>query len=63
MLSVAGYSQPINKIINLETLKKKIFSLKKQPNAVPYVNFFIPKTGGFVWLTKIRKNLILKSIV
>ena len=23
MLSVAGYSQPINKIINLETLKKK----------------------------------------
>ena len=61
MLSVAGYSQPINKIINLETLKKKIFSLKKQPNAVPYVNFFYSKNWGFCMAHKNKKKLNSKK--
>ena len=36
-LHLVQYSSQINKIINLKELKKKIYYLKNQPNAIPYV--------------------------
>ena len=45
-----SYSVAINKIISLAELKKKIFSLKTQPNETPYVTSYYKKTGHFVCL-------------
>ena len=36
-LHLVGYSQPVNKILSREKLNKHLHSLKKQPNAIPYV--------------------------
>ena len=46
-LHIVGYSQKINKILNLRDLKKKIHTLKKQPNAIPYVTSYYKKDWGF----------------
>ena len=46
-LHLVQYSQPINKIIDLSQLKKKIYYLKKQPNAIPYVTSYYKKDWGF----------------
>ena len=57
MLSIAGYSQPIDKIVNLKTLKKNIFSLKNQTNATPYVFFYYSKNWGFCMTHQKKKKL------
>tara|TARA_B100001057_G_scaffold485985_1_gene566451 strand:+ start:2340 stop:3620 length:1281 start_codon:yes stop_codon:yes gene_type:complete len=57
MLSVAGYSQPVDKILNLKQIKKKIFSLKYQNNAIPYKNFFYSKDWGFCMKHKDKLKL------
>ncbi len=46
-LHLVGYSQPINKTLNLKELKKKIHFLKKIPNAIPYVVSYYKKDWGF----------------
>jgi|TARA_B100001964_G_C14235126_1_gene602054 aminopeptidase-like protein len=46
-LSVAGYSKKIHKIISARELKKKIFSIKNLPNAIPYVTTYYKKDWGF----------------
>ena len=46
-LHVIGYSSAINKILNLDDLKKKLYSLKKLPNAIPYVTSYYKKRWGF----------------
>ena len=46
-LHVVGYSQPINKIISLNDLKKHIHVDKKNKNAIPYVTSYYKKTWGF----------------
>jgi len=46
-LHIVGYSQNINKILNFNDLKKKIHSLKSQPNAIPYVTSYYKKDWGF----------------
>ena len=40
-----GYSRPINKILNKDQLLKRIYTLKKQPNAIPYVTSYYKKLG------------------
>ena len=42
-----GYSTPIKKVISVGELKKKIFSLKLQPNATPYVTSYYKKDWAF----------------
>ena len=46
-LHIVGYSQKVNKILDLKDLKKKIHTLKKQPNAIPYVTSYYKKDWGF----------------
>ena len=46
-LHIVGYSQKVNKTLNLKDLKKKIHTLKKQPNAIPYVTSYYKKDWGF----------------
>ena len=46
-LHVVGYSYPVNKILSKEKLLKHIYTLKKQPNLIPYVTSYYKKSWGF----------------
>ena len=46
-LHVVGYSQPVKKTLSLNLLKKKLFTYKKLPNAIPYVTSYYKKFWGF----------------
>jgi aminopeptidase-like protein len=46
-IHLMGYSLPIKKKLNLKNLKKKIYFLKKLPNAIPYVTSYYKKDWGF----------------
>ena len=46
-LHLVGYSIPIKKIIDFKELKKKIFTLKNYPKAIPYVTSYYKKDWGF----------------
>lgn len=46
-LHVVGYSHPVKKNIKLHDLLKRIHSLPKQPEAIPYCNSFYKKYWGF----------------
>jgi len=46
-LHLVSYSKPINKILNKKDLYKKIYSIKNQPNAIPYVTSYYKKDWGF----------------
>ena len=59
-LHLVNYSIPINKNIKFEELKKKIFSLKKQPKFIPYVTSYYKRDWGFCisynYLNKLKKK-------
>lgn len=46
-LHLVGYSIPVNKNLLKEDLLKKLFYLKKQPKAIPYITSYYKKTWGF----------------
>ncbi len=46
-LHLVGYSIPVNKFISKKQLLKKIYFLKKQPNAIPYVTSYNKREWGF----------------
>ena len=46
-LHLVGYSVPVNKIINFKKLKKKIHTIKKLPNAIPFRYSYYSKDWGF----------------
>lgn len=56
-LHLVGYSQPVNKILSREKLNKYLHSLKKQPNAIPYVTSYYKKNWGFCIEDKLKKKL------
>ena len=59
-LHVLNYSEPINKILDLEELKKNIFTLKKMKKAIPYVTSYYSRRWGFCMeyekLVKLKKG-------
>ena len=54
-LSIVGYSIPVDKKIKLNELKKKLYSLPEQPNAIPYVTSYYKKDWGFC-ITEYKKK-------
>ena len=59
-LHVVGYSKPINKSMNREDLINNLFTLKKQPKAIPYITSYYKKRWGFCLsfnqVKKLKKN-------
>jgi len=56
-LHLVGYSIPINKILNKNKLVKKLHSLPKLSNAIPYVTSYYKKNWGFCISHKEKKKL------
>ena len=54
-LHILGYTIPINKLINKSKLFKKIYTIKKIPNAIPYVTSYYKKDWGFC-MSEIQKK-------
>jgi aminopeptidase-like protein len=46
-LELMGYSTPVNKWVSYKNLKPHLFTLKKKPNAIPYVTSYYNKNWGF----------------
>ncbi len=46
-LHIVGYSKPINKTISRDNLLNNLFTIKKQPNAIPYITSYYKKRWGF----------------
>jgi len=59
-LHLVGYSRPISKIIKKAELIKNIYSIKNQPNAIPYITSYYKKRWGFC-LSHNDKNKILRN--
>lgn len=56
-LNIVSYSQPINKTVSKADLLKKVYTLKKQPSAIPYVTSYYKKDWGFCMSEKQKKKL------
>ena len=60
-LHLVGYSKPINKTLNYSKLEKHIHTLKKYPNAIPYVTSYYKKNWGFCIKDNLKKKLNKKG--
>ena len=56
-LHVIGYSEPVNKWININELNKFLHSIPSQPTAIPYVTSYYNKTWGFCLSENQRSKL------
>ena len=59
-LHVVGYSSKINKTLHYKELLKNIYTLKSQPNLIPYVTSYYKKIWGFC-MSEIQKKKIKKG--
>lgn len=56
-LHVMSYSAPINKYLNLKRLNKYLYSIKEQPNVIPYVTSYYKRNIGFCIKHSDKKKL------
>lgn len=56
-LHLVGYSAPFEGILSLEDLDKHLYSLKSQPDAIPYVTSYYKETWGFCLSQNQRDSL------
>ena len=57
-LHLVGYSIPVKKRISKNNLLKRIHTLKKIPNAIPYITSYYKKYWGFCASYKVKNNII-----
>ena len=56
-LHVVNYSSKVKQVLNLNNLQKNLYSLKDNPNSIPYVTSYYEKNWGFCMSHNNRKNL------
>ena len=56
-LSIVVYSQPINKILNKNTLERHIFTIPSHPNWIPYITSYYKKFWGFCMKENEKRKL------
>ena len=56
-LHLWGYSEPVNKTLNLEELQRHLYSAEDSPDSIPYVTTYYNKNWGFSMSHNQRKNL------
>ena len=56
-LNVVGYSIPVDFVISKKKLLKKIFTIKNQPDSIPYVTSYYDRNWGFCMSDKNKRKL------
>lgn len=56
-LHIMGYSEPVNRIVNLEELKRHIYVQEDQPEVIPYVTSYYKRRFGFCMSKNQRDSL------